>query len=280
LISTPLILAAAVGSWGAQRTIRRRLSQSEARDRQALCEAFAANPAPRIPEVGLVSPYPSVRGAVDVRESTNHLDAATEFTLRESGLIISISAHACRPRAVSGGRVAEFNPVDGSALDACTSGGEIVIKRPESADHFTVFFKLLGAPPGFIQWNARQFIEHRDPGPTWEQALYELQAELQPQIRQEPVVAASGNVHSLGPDVATVDPDNQSMTLLKGPGTEMRRLFSLREAFQDFYREPGEDHARRVVGLIVDSLLESAKQRELSEEWRHELQNEPGAVHR
>ncbi len=278
LFGPALILLVGAGSWGAQRGIRRRLSQSQERDRRALCEAFANAPVPRIPEVGLISPYPSVRGSVDLRESVSHDHAATEFTQPESGVIISVSIHACHPWAVNGPSPVEFNVVDGSAADQCTSGGTVVIRRPDSTDQFSISFKLLGAPPGFIQWDARQFVEQRDGGLTWEQTLHDLQSELRPLLDHMPESSGQGAVRSSGGDLVTVDPRNGSRRLMEGPREEMRRLFDFRAAFREFYRHQDADHARRVAGLIVDSLLASQRQRDLSDDWRRELLDEADAA--
>jgi hypothetical protein len=247
---------------------------------QSLREAFASAPPPRLREIGLLSPHPSVKGFVNVVEVGGPEQAKTEFAQPDSGLSVSLSVHTCRPRALNGKRLGEINLVDGSDTDLCTSGGLIVIRRRGSSDEFPIVFKLLGAPPGIIQWNARKLVEHHDIVSAWERDLRALQLELQPLIDDVRTRGDPRTVRTFGTNLVTIDPRNTAIRLMSGPPDEMRRLLGFRAALRDFYRNQDAVRARRVVGLILDSLLGSRTQQELSDQWRRELHDGPRAARR
>jgi hypothetical protein len=241
-------------------------------DLQSLLESLANAPPPPLREIGSLNPYPSVKGCVGVVEVGGRERAHVVFSLPNSGLNVSVSIHSCRPRTMYGKRAGEINLVDGSDTDLCTSGGLIVVSRPEWSDEFPIYFKLLGSPHGLIQWNTRMLVERRGTSPTWEHVLHELNSELQPLLRHGSGVYDQGIVRSSGSNLETIDPRDGTTWLMSGPRDEMQRLFDFRRAFRRLYQQQDAERARRVVGLILDSLLSSAPYHELSDAWRRELQ--------
>ncbi len=47
--------------------------------------------------------------------------------------------------------------------------------------------------------------------------------------------------------------------------------FSFRRAFREFYVNPDEPQAHQVARLLIDTLLDSPEQQELSEQWTRQL---------
>jgi hypothetical protein len=241
-------------------------------DYAALRKALANAPPPKLREVAGLSPYPSVVGSISVREVGGRESATAAFSDELRGLNISVSIHTCRPRGLPSGRhPREINLVDGTDKDLCTSGGSIVIERTDVEEQFLIHFKLLGAPPGSIHWNARELVAAQPDGRTWEQDLQALRQAIEPPPGTAPPTTRPATIRESGHNLASYDARRPERRLMDGPRGEMQRLLGFREAFRKFYARTDERHARQVAWLVLDSLLTSPQQRAMSEKWQRAL---------
>ena len=223
-----------------------------------------APPAP-LRERETLSPY-QIHSNYSVVEVGGPESADFSFVENSTGLKINVSIHTCRPRVMYNSRrrrSGEFNLVDGSELDLCTSGGMITIVDPETEEEFCLFFKLIGTANGVIGWNARQFVSLRKDDETWQESLISLHENLE-KAEFSSLPATIRESHNI---IETYDASDSSSVLMYGSREEMLILLTFREAFHDFYEHSDSQNAERIVWLMVDRLLESKTQKQLSDSW-------------
>jgi hypothetical protein len=267
-----LIVLLTVGGLGsclriARVRIERAVEEGAQEDLVALRTSLQNVPPPPLREIGTLSPY-HVQSNFSVVEVGGPEHADCRFVESTTGLSINVDLHTCRPRAMdSRERRGELDLVDGSDSDLCTSGGTITIVDPETNEEFGIHFKLIGAPNGTIGWDARQLVCPRNGSESWRQTLSTLHQHLQ-----------SGNLSTLPASVResrdmieTFDVAKPSSVLMYGDRDEMLKILTFRETLGDFYSEQDPQHAARVVWMIIDAILNSDMQRQLSEQWMEQL---------
>lgn len=256
----------AAGGIASRIMIARNLDAERDRDSARVMASVSSVPEPAQERFGTLSPY-HVESEYDVRVSALSLqDTRVTFLDDELGLEVDIAIHRCRPRTTD--RL--LNLVNGACEDHCTSGGVLTILDVQRGEKFEVYFKLMGAPNGIMGWDARQLVNLRDTSGTWLESLdrlrqglprYEL-AELPPSVsRTEGRLEsrAAGSPHSL---------------LLSGDEEEMLKMLAFRAAFREFYDNPNSLQAKYVARMLIETLLDSPEQREVSERLLWDLRGE------
>lgn len=245
----------------------RQLERQADEDHNAILESFRNAPPPQPREIGVASPY-DVTSEYSVIETGGAEHADSTFVDEGLGLEVNISLHTCRPRVMHHrNRFGELNLVDGSDVDQCTSGGVMSIVDLQRGETFEIHFKLVGAPQGTIGWNARQLVSPRGASSTWHDALKQLRDGLP---RREPP-GLPPTVQRSGGLVESRDISPPYALLMTGDQDDMLKVLAYRSVFREFYENPDSLRAQQVARMLIDSLLESEEQQELSERWLREL---------
>jgi hypothetical protein len=258
--------AIAIGAWATQAVISKQLSRQTENDLRAILENGRHAPPPVLHEVASLAPY-RVNSRYGVVETGGPERADSSFVADDLGLEVRLQLHTCRPTVNTGDRHGEINLVDGSDEDLCTSGGMMQVMDTKRGEEFQIHFKLIGAPSGMVMWNARQLVSERTGDETWLETLESLRDDLpasDPFALPATVRRAHGMIetHSIAPPHAL---------LMSGEESEMQKLLTFRRAFRDLYADPASPQAQQVARLLLDSLLESPVQREMSEKWTEKL---------
>lgn len=263
LVGFCCIVVVSVGSYITQLTIRTRLQQRTDEDlREIITNLKNAPPAP-LRERQTFLPY-QVMSNFSVVEVGGPESAVCSFVENNTRVKINVSIHTCRPKVMHDSqRFGELNLVDGSQLDLCTSGGMITIVDPETEEEFSLFFKLIGSPSCVIGWNARQFVSRRTDVETWQQTLNTLHENLE----STELSSLPETIRESHDIIETYDASDSSSVLMYGSREEMLILLTFRKAFRDFYKHSDSQNAERIVWLMIDRLLESKTQKQLSVSW-------------
>lgn len=257
----------AVGAIVSQARISQQFEQQADDDLACILQCLRDAPPLPLREIGTLTPY-DVASDYYVVETGGDERASSSFSTAELGLEVQISIHTCRPQVIhSRERQGELNLEDGTSEDLCTSGGVMNILDARRGEEFQIHFKLIGTPNGTLGWNARQLVSDRDAGQSWLDSLETLRHTLpRNELTQlPPTVRESTGV------VETRDAVPPHVLLMSGDEAEMLRLLSFRRAFRDFYANPDEPQAQQVARLLIDTLLDSPEQQELSEQWAAQL---------
>lgn len=258
--------AITIGALATQFVISQQLASQADDDLRSILENARQVPPPPLREFVSLSPY-QVASPYRLIEVGGTEHANSTFIADELGLEVHLHLHTCRPRITGSNRTGEINLVDGSGEDHCTSGGMMSIVDPHRGDEFEIHFKLIGAPGGTLMWNARQLVSPRTAEETWLESLGSLRDGLplnDPPLLPQTVRSANGVVH-------THSAAPPHTPLMSGDETEMRRLLQFRSAFRGFYENPDDSHAQQVARLLIDTLLESPTQHEMSRQWVEEI---------
>lgn len=225
--------------------------------------------APPLPlrEIGVLFPY-RVQSRYMVVEVGGPESANCRFVESRTGLIINVQLRTCRPKVMhSRERRGELNLVDGSDSDLCTSGAAITIRDPETGEEFEIGGKLIGAPNGTISWNARQLVSPRNESESWRQTLGALHQHLE----SGHLSTWPASIRESHDTIETFDVAEPSSVLMSGVREEMLNVLLFRETLREFYSESDARHAGRVAWMMIDALLNSDMQRELSQRWMEQL---------
>jgi hypothetical protein len=270
------LLAAGVVSaagWLISAALRGDLQSVTERDRRALVDGLKNTPPRPLRDFGCLSPY-TLRSNYSVVEVGGPETASREFIEPGTRLLIELQCHTCRPRVMhSAKRRGELNLVDGSGTDLCTSGGGINIRDPATGEQFSIGFKLIGAPGATISWDARQLVSQRNDGETWRQTLAALHQNLEPAALPWDAKTIRVDEHR----IETYAAGDPSDVLMSGKRRDMSRLLAFRQAFQDVYAARDPQPVGRVAWMLIDSLLNSATQQDVSRQWVERLKSQQSA---
>jgi hypothetical protein len=262
-----MVCAVVIGALISQAIVSRQFEQQANDDLASILESWRNAPPPPLREIGTLTPY-NVVSDYNVVEVGGDEQASSSFMTDELGLEVQISIHTCRPRVIHNrDRQGELNLVDGTSEDLCTSGGVMHILDARRGEEFEIYFKLIGTPNGTLGWNARQLVSKRDADQTWLDSLELLRSRLP----RHDVSQLPPTIQETTRVVETRDAAPPHVLLMSGDEQEMLRLLSFRRAFRDFYVNPDEPQAHQVARLLIDTLLDSPEQQELSEQWTRQL---------
>ena len=266
-----VLAAAGVGAQMSRRAIERQLAERTDEDYRSILKSLRNQPPPAPRVISSLSPYRTFSNCV-IAETGGPQRAFCRLVDGNSGLIIETGIHTCRPTVIAGGdRTGELNLVDGSAQDLSTSGGMVRIVDPQTDEDFLIYFKLLGVPNGVMSWNARQLVSPRTDTQSWQETLSSLLHNLPPAA----VPTLPPTVRERPGVLETFDVSEPSKMLMHGSRREMMRLLMFRTAFEQFYANPDADHAERVVWIVLDTLLGSKAQQDVSRQWIAHLNQGP-----
>lgn len=269
-IAIPLILGLAFAASMTARALRASAARQDQAEMDQLVQQLKSGPPLQPPRVGTLAPY-RVAGQVSVHESGGPESASRSFVDDETGLDVRVDIHLCHPIS----SVGELNLIDGSDVDDCTSGGSVTLNASSLGGPFEIRFKLLGTPNGAIFWDARELAVNAD----LRERLVRLRSALE---SSRPVVAhppALPTVHDDQAMISTSTLEKPPMELIRGRRDEMLRLFSFRQAFRDFYQDQAADRAKSIAWLMVDSLLQSPEQEQMTRRWQEFAQSAGGPAH-
>ncbi|MBX3443290.1 MAG: hypothetical protein KF774_12870 [Planctomyces sp.] len=247
-------------------SVRETLRQADAADHLALLTPGPPNAHAAPPEIGMLAPY-RVESAIAVRESGGP-GAQHEFVDDATRTLVRVAIHRCRPLAAEHGLPAStINLVDGSDHDPCTSGGAVELRDLDTGDELQIRFKLIGAPNGTISWDAERLAAD----PRWFDRLQRLEGSLSGGGHSTSELPGMPGAVADGERIALRDHADPDRVLMEGPRDDVHALLQFRNAFREFYDAQNDEHSGRIAAMVIERLLESDEQRELTGEWQRYL---------